>query len=220
MELREAINGRRSIRGFVQTPIPQEILRDVLEMGVRAVSATNVQPWGFFVVTGPTLDMLREENIRCLLERVPFDMPDQPLSGVFDSRRRTVGKQLFAAMDIAREDKKARAEWTMRGFRFFDAPAVIFICMDHLLDEKAFRLEIGSVTQNICLAAMEHVLGTCVENQAVMFQKPLRRRLGIPAEKNIEVGIAIGYPDQTFPANGVVTERESLERNVVWHGFI
>lgn len=218
MELRDAINARHSIRGFLPDPVSKEILEDVLSMGIRAISATNAQPWELIVVSGAQLDALRAENIRYLLENTPFDTKDQQLTGVYDARRKTVGKQLFAAMNIGREDKKARAEWTMRGFRFFDAPAAILICMDSTLNQTVFRLEVGALAQNICLAAMEHGLGTCVENQGVMYQTPLRQILQIPEDKRIEVGIAIGYPDSSFPANNVVTERDSLQ-NITWHGF-
>ena len=32
-------------------------------------------------------------------------------------------------------------------------------------------------------------------------------------------GIAIGYPDDDFPANGVVSQREDVDQMTVWYGF-
>ena len=66
MELTNAILQRRSIRGFRPDPIPQETLRQVLELASRAVSAQNTQPWEFAVVTGEPLKALRRANIEDL----------------------------------------------------------------------------------------------------------------------------------------------------------
>ena len=48
----EAIYKRRSIRHFLQKPIPQEDLNQILEAGMWAPSAKNRQPWKFIVVKG------------------------------------------------------------------------------------------------------------------------------------------------------------------------
>ena len=48
----EAIYKRRSIRHFLQKPIPQEDLDQILEAGMWAPSAKNRQPWKFIVVKG------------------------------------------------------------------------------------------------------------------------------------------------------------------------
>ena len=122
-------------------------------------------------------------------------------------------------MEVAREDKEKRLWWAQRGFRFFDAPAVIILYMDSSLDQAACRVEMGCVAQNICLAAMEHGLGTCVENQAINYQKALRRELGISDDKCFITGIAIGYPDWDFPANNVISTRVDISENTKWFGF-
>lgn len=51
MELSEAIKTRRSIRGFLDKPVPKEILKEVLRAAMLAPSAGNQQPWHFIVVT-------------------------------------------------------------------------------------------------------------------------------------------------------------------------
>ena len=50
MDLFEAIYGRRSIRSFKETPIPEEALTKILDAARWAPSAGNVQPWEFIVV--------------------------------------------------------------------------------------------------------------------------------------------------------------------------
>lgn len=219
MELKTAMLERRSIRGFHQRPVEQEILRNVLQLAGYAVSANNVQPWEFAVVTGKALDQIRKANMDDLHRGAEMDYLSANPDGVYKERGRAVGKQLYAAMEIAREDKAKRAWWLERGYRFFDAPAAIFLCMDRALDTELFRFDMGCVAQNICLAAMEFGLGTCVEDQAINYQRGLRECLDLPADKLLVTGIAIGYPDNGFPANQVRTQRADVDCLTTWSGF-
>lgn len=220
MELRDAILNRRSIRSFEKKPVAQETLKEILQLATRAVSAVNSQPWEFVVATGSVLDELKERNMESVQSGAPEDRVDTDIpDGVYRDRGRAIGKALLGSMGIAREDKERRAWWGARGYRFFDAPAVIFLLMDDQLDETAGRFDMGCVAQNICLSALEYGLGTCVEDQAITYQKAARELLGIPDNKRFVVGIAIGYPDDTFAANGVVSTREEIDNITAWHGF-
>jgi len=49
MEVKEAIENRRSIRTFKKDEIPNKVIEDLLNCGRLAPSAKNRQPW-FFVV--------------------------------------------------------------------------------------------------------------------------------------------------------------------------
>mgnify|MGYP004683635711 FL=1 len=219
MDIKQAINDRRSIRAFTKEPVTQEILQEVLTLATRAVSAVNAQPWEFAVAAGDVLEAIRQDNITSYDHSLPPDIPDIMVDGIYRERSREIGKALFAAMSIERGDKVRRNEWGQRGFRFFDAPAVIILSMDRTLDNTTFRLDMGCVIQNICTAAMEYGLGTCVEHQAVMYQETLRRNLHIPENKRIVCGIAIGYPDWTFPANQVISTRVPVDEITDWYGF-
>ncbi|MDD5987132.1 MAG: nitroreductase [Eubacteriales bacterium] len=219
MELREAMETRRSIRGFTGRQVSKEVLQKVLALAARSVSALNAQPWEFVVVTGELLRKIALDNQACFEAGEPETVEDPKLEGVYRERMIGIAKQLFAAMDIPREDKERRLWWSKRGFRFFDAPAVILLTMDASLDEKAHRFDLGAVAQSITLAAMEYGLGTCVEQQAVNYQRGLRRYLDVPESKRYVIGIAIGYPDEEFPANHVRSERVDPESITSWYGF-
>ncbi len=219
MELKQAMMERRSIRGFKDTPVPKEVIRDILQTATRAVSANNNQPWEFAVVTGEVLRKIGASNVQNFVDGAEPDYEDTEFEGVYRRRQIDVAKQLFGAMEIAREDKEKRHQWLQRGFRFFDAPVAIILYMDGSLRETASRFDMGCVAQSICLAAMEHGIGTCVEDQAINYQKTLRQELGIPENKRFITGIAMGYPDWEFPANHVVSAREELDNITAWYGF-
>ncbi len=220
MELKDAILNRKSIRGFQNTPIKKEVLEQVLQLATRAISGVNCQPWEFVIATGSTLDTLKAQNMELLHSGAPEDRADADVpTGIYLQRGKDIGKALLSSMEIAREDKPQRIWWSERGYRFFDAPAVIFLLMDHVFDETAYRFDLGCLAQNICHAAMEFDPGTCVEDQGITYQKNARKLLQIPQNKIFVSAIAIGYPDDTFAANHVISTRESIENISTWHGF-
>ena len=219
MQMREAIQSRKSIRGYLPEPVSKEVLEQVLELATRAVSAINMQPWEFAVVTGAPLDAIRQCNTEDLRNQVSVDIPEPKANGIYRDRRIEIAKQLFKAMDIKREDKERRNWWLERGFRFFEAPVLILVMADEEIDPLVSRLDIGCFTQNLCLAAMEYGLGTCVQTQAVMYQRGIREVLKLPESKRPVVGIALGYPEPEFPANKVVSCREKVENITSWTGF-
>lgn len=219
MQLKEGIQERKSIRGYLPQPVSREVLEQVLELAVRAVSALNMQPWEFVVVTGEPLDRIRQCNVEDLRARAPMDISEPEAGGVYRTRRVDIAKQLFKAMDIKREDKERRDWWLERGFCFFDAPVLILVTADEAVSPMISQLDIGCFTQNLCLAALEYGLGTCVQTQAVMYQRGIREVLKLPEGKRPVVGIALGYPDPEFPANSVVSSREEIGAITSWTGF-
>ena len=222
MDLIEAIQQRKSIRAFTDKPVPKETIMEILNIACRAPSAMNTQPWEFIVVTGEKLKRIRAAIVEKLKRGAPI-VPDHlvvswPNEGVYKQRQITLAKQLFKAMDIPREDVEKRAWWLERGFRFFDAPAAIIIATDKVLGEAGPLLDLGAVMQNICLAALQFDLGTCIEDQGVLYPEVFREQAGVPPTKRLIIAIALGYPDPDFPANLICSEREPAENLTTWAG--
>lgn len=55
MELREAIEGLRAVRQFRDDPPDRETIRALIEVGLAAPSASNVQGWRFLLIDDPQL---------------------------------------------------------------------------------------------------------------------------------------------------------------------
>jgi nitroreductase len=222
MELIEAIRQRKSIRAFTSRPVSRDVIKDILNIACRAPSAMNTQPWEFVVVSGERLDRIRAAVVEKLRSGAAMQ-PDHlvvgwPGESIYKARQIALAKLLFKAMDIPREDREKRAWWLERGFRFFDAPAAVILVSDKALSEAGPLLDMGAVMQNICLAAMEFGLGTCIEDQGILYPEVLREQTGIPETKRLVIAIALGYPDPDFPANRIRSEREPAENLTTWVG--
>ena len=223
MDIIEAIYERKSIRGFKSDPVSKEVLTRILESACRAPSAMNTQPWEFTVLTGDVLNKLRVAIVDKLNKkeamRPEHDVVSWPKNSIYRERQVDLAKKLFQLMDIQREDKEKRAAWQERGFRFFDAPVGILILTDRSLSDVGPLLDLGAAMQTLCLTALNFGLGTCIEDQGVVYPEVLREILQIPENKKIIVAIAIVYPNWDFPANAIESGRESLDKNTRWVGF-
>ena len=223
MDIETAIRSRKSIRGFKPDKVPRAILEEILGLACRAPSTMNTQPWEFCVITGDVLKKIANENVRSLRagamihpEHIITGWPNQ---SVYRKRQVEVAMRIFRLMGIPREDKDKRVAWMERGFRFFDAPCAVIILTDNALTEAGPLMDIGALMQTICLAALDHGLGTCIEDQGVMYPENIRSVVKIPETKRIIISLAIGYPDLDFPANRVVSPREDVNTITTWCGF-
>ena len=222
MELKDAVRKRMSVRSYKADPIPRKVLTEIIGLSLRAPSAMNTQSWEITVVAGKPLDELRSMKVEALRSgKIPISDfgTEKPSEGVYHERRQTLGFALYGLLGIARDDKEKRMEWTMKGFRAFDAPALIILCSDESFDDRVASSDTGGLIQTICLIALEYGLGTCINGQGVIFPDFVRKVAAIPDSKKIHICISIGYPDWDHPANKLVSEREPVENVVNWVGF-
>ena len=136
------------------------------------------------------------------------------------ARQIEVAKQLFGAMGIARDDKERRQDWVLRGFRQFDAPVSIVVTYDRvLLGSDIAPFDCGAVTNALVNAAWSRGLGCVINSQGIMQSPVVREHAGIPDDQIIMKAIAMGWPDDSFPANAVVSERKSVAEAARFVGF-
>lgn len=223
MEFDDVIMGRRSIRGYLNKQVPRELIKEVLSLAMRAPSSMNTQPWNFHVITGDPLDRIRAGNTERNLAGVPHSREfrtGHAFEGVHRERQVGVAKQLFAAQGIARDDNEARLDWVLRGFRQFDAPVCLIITYDkELADSDDTPFDCGAVTTALVNAAWSRGLGCVINSQGIMQSPVVREHAGIPDDQVIMKAVALGWPDDSFPANAVVSERKSVEEATRWVGF-
>jgi nitroreductase len=219
----EVVKGRRSIRGYRPERPPKALIREIIELAMRAPSSLNTQPWNFYVVAGEPLDRIRAGNTQRNLAGVP-DSREFRSHGAYEGAHRErqieIAKQLFAAMDIPREDKAKRQDWVLRGFRQFDAPVSVVITYDRSIHGGDIApFDCGAVANALVNAAWSRGLGCVINSQGIMQSPVVREHAGIPDDQVIMICVAMGYPDDTFPANAVVSRRKSVDEAAVFVGF-
>jgi nitroreductase len=223
MQLDQAMQERRSIRGFTDKPVPKELLEEIIALANRAPSSMNTQPWHLHVLTGTPLEKVREGNSLRMLSGVPpvREIVDHgAYAGPHRDRQVEIAKQLFAAMGIEREDKEKRQDWVMRGFRQFDAPVSIVVTFDKSLEGGTIaHFDLGAVTYGLVLAAWSKGLGAVINGQGIMQSPVVREHAGIPYDQVILTCVALGWPNEEFAANDVVSTRRPVEDVARFVGF-
>ncbi|MEI8239402.1 MAG: nitroreductase [Actinomycetota bacterium] len=217
------VNERRSIRGYQQRPVPRALVEEIIELTKRAPSSMNTQPWHFHVITGEPLDHIREGNTSRMMAGAGIDREialNHGYEGVHRTRQVEIAVQLFEAMGIQRDDKARRQDWVMRGFRQFDAPVSVVITLDKELEHDTIaHFDCGAATYGLVLAAWSKGLGSVINGQGIMQSSVVREVANIPDDEVIMTCVAMGYADEDFVANHVVSRRADNDTAVSFVGF-
>jgi len=219
----DVVKGRRSVRGYKPDPVPKALIREIIDMAMRAPSSLNTQPWNFYVVAGEPLDRIRAGNTERTVTGVPSSREFRShgeYAGAHRERQIEIAKQLFGAMGIERDNKEKRQDWVLRGFRQFDAPVSIVVTYDRSIHGGDIApFDCGAVTNALVNAAWSRGLGCVINSQGIMQSPVVREHAAIPDDQVIMICVAMGYPDDSFPANAVVSNRKSVDEAAVFVGF-
>ena len=114
MDVFEAVASRYSCRAFLPTPVPEKIIREIVERAARAPSGGNVQPWRVHVLGGARLKELRT-IVQARFDELPriegaeYDIYPRDLKEPYETRRRRAGVMLYQSIGVTREDR----DWTL-----------------------------------------------------------------------------------------------------------
>lgn len=219
-----ALRSRKSIRAFLDRPVPLECIRQILEVARYAPSGTNTQPWRVHVIQGE----VRRKICRALA--AAYNAPDyssdkypEPYAyypekwiSPFIDRRRKLGWDLYGLLGIAKTDKAAMHAQHARNYQFFDAPVGLIFTVHKILGKGSF-LDYGMFLQSIMVAARARGLDTCPQAAFNAFQPILARELSFEPDETMVCAMALGYADSTAEVNRLVVEREPLDAFVCFH---
>lgn len=215
-----AIETRRSLRAFLPLKVPVETVCSVLETAARAPSGTNMQPWQVYVLNGDSRQKLCEEVCNAFdNEQGQHDSemryyPDNWFEPYL-SRRRKVGWDLYGLLGIKKGDREKTFQQHRRNFQFFDAPLGMIFTIHRDLATGSW-LDYGMFLQNIMLLAREAGLHTCPQAAWADYHRAIRKVLPVGDDEIVVCGMAIGYADSEAMENGLITEREPLQKFVTF----
>ena len=223
MKVSEALDSRMSCRAFLQTPIPEATLRQILAAASRAPSGGNLQPWFVDVLTGAPLKAL-VERVRPLIAEHPLGYPSEypvypsPLGEPYRTRRFRNGEDLYATIGVPRADRPARLRQYARNFEGFGAPVICFVSIDRSMGSAQWA-DVGMFMQSVMLLAREHGLDTCPQEAWSGWYREVAQAIALPPQRMLFAGISVGYKDLAAAINRLRTDRAPLEEFATFRGF-
>lgn len=199
MNIYEAVQSRRAVRGFTDERVPAEVLERVLSAAAWAPSGSNLQPWHIYVVTGAPLDQLKKVAVERVAAGEPWDerefqMYPPDLGAPYRERRSRFGKERYAALGIGREDWEARQRAAIGNWECFGAPAALFCFIDRGMGRPQWA-DLGMYLQTVMLLLRAEGLHSCPQMAWSQVRKSVEDVLTPPADLMLFCGMSIGYED-------------------------
>lgn len=167
MELKEAIENRRSIRKYQPIDVPDVLIEDLIECARIAPSAKNRQPWEFLVIRGETKNEIADIMLN---------------------------DELATRQTEDENEQKSSVPSTAKVIR--QAPVLILVLKEYDNNWTiGDALSIGGAIEHICLRATDMGLGSLWIRDTVYTQKEIAKLVG-EEEKEVISAISIGYPAQ------------------------
>ncbi len=212
----QLVRERRSVRGFLDKPVPEALIQRIFDTARWAPSGTNVQPWHVCVASGDTLARMRSEFMQRFANRekiVTDHAPDGRLGDPWRERKRACARALYGAMDIEWEDREGRGRAAARNYEFFDAPHAAFFSMHGLFGAQS-AADVGMYAQTLMLAMTDHGIASCAQGTLRNYPDFVRETFGLDPELKVLFGLSFGYEDTSVPANAARTDRAPLNETV------
>jgi nitroreductase len=180
----ETFRERRSTRIYKSKPISREIVKSLIDIARCVPSADNAQPvdWLIFDAPGLIAELSRQTV------------------AVFEQKLQQDRKNMSATVEDI-QDFERIIQQRAQGMDpiFFKAPVLL---LAHVPVEDSFgRDDATYAAYNIILAAQRMGLGNCLIGYfiyALENSGRLRRRLGLPDNRRVEVALVLGYPKYQF----------------------
>jgi nitroreductase len=217
MKVSEAVIKRSSIRSFLNTPVSNDLLKELLQKSSRSASGGNLQPWKIFVINESTMnDFLLFQDQWNEPEIPAYEIYPPKLKEPYRTSRFELGEQMYELLGIPREDKQARLEQVMKNFKFFGAPCAFFCFVDRQMGPPQWS-DLGMFLQTFMLLAQEVGLDTCAQEAWSMKHDSVSEFVKAEESDILFCGMAIGYRDKSAAINSLKSERRPLKE---WAKFL
>jgi len=214
MDLLNSVIERRSTRAFLEKQVDHEIIEKLISHAIRAPSAINLQPWELTVVSGEEKKRLSRLLVKRMKERNISCGPGakSPLKEYFMDRQRGLMESILPNLPQNLDFQGFINEGSCN---FYGAPTAIIITIDKVFS-RARLTDIGVIVGYLVLCAHAMGLGSCPIGIITAFDDDIKETLSIPEEKEVVIGVAIGYGDPDAAINRSKSERAPLSELVRW----
>ena len=218
MNVSQALQSRLSVRDFLPTPVPADVIRRVLTTASRSPSGGNVQPWHIDVVAGDRLAELKAEVAAGdRSEQAEYDIYPKELVAPYRDYRFALGEAMYQRLGIPRDDKAGRLRWFARNYAFFGAPMALFCSVDRRMGPPQWS-DLGMYLQSVMLLLREEGLDSCAQECWAVYPQTIGQFIGMPPERMLFTGMAIGHRNPDHPVNALASDRAPLDAFARFHG--
>ena len=215
--LTEIIKNRKSIRSFVDKPVSNNTIKEMLQKSSRAPSGGNLQPWKIYIVNEKSMkDFLEFQKNWKGKEEPPYPIYPEKLKEPYRTSRNQMGEQMYSLLDIKREDKIGRMNQMLKNFDFFGAPVGMFCFIDKQMGLPQWS-DLGMFLQTFMLLAVDNNLDTCAQESWSLKQNCVKTYLDISDDSILFCGMAIGHANMDDKVNELNTPRRPIDE---WATFI
>ncbi len=216
MDVFSAMTDRRSARAYLAKPVSRADIEEIFQYAGMAPSAINLQPWEYIIVYGTEKDRLVRRLKRAHAERKITCGPGtaSPLPEIFRNRSRRASRAMQPKVsELGLEINQFVEEGSCS---FYGAPVAIMVTIDRLFPKLRY-LDVGLSVSYLLLAAQAKGLATCPIGLISAYGDEIAEVIDVSEQKEIVLGIALGYADPESPVNNFKTDRESPDEIRFWY---
>ena len=211
MNVSDAVMNRSSIRAYLDKPVDDNLLKNLLRKAARSPSGGNLQPWKIFVINNNSMQSFLDfQSSWDALETSAYDIYPANLKEPYRTSRFELGEQMYALLGIGRDDKNARIDQVMKNFQFFGAPCAFFCFIDRQMGPPQWS-DLGMFLQTFMLLAAEAGLDTCAQEAWSMKQDSVSKFVGSEELDMLFCGMCIGYKDKEALVNQLESDRRPID---------
>ncbi len=216
MDVFEIMKQRKSIRKYLDKPVPRADIENLIRCAGSAPSAINLQPWEYVVTYGEEKNRLirRLKKVHAMKNVSCGPGTSTPLPEKIADRSRRALKVMEP--QVAKLDIPFNQFIEEGSCSFYGAPVVIIVLMDKVFPKLRY-LDVGLSVSYLLLAAEGKGLSTCPIGLITEYGDDIKDVLNIPEEKEVLLAISLGYEDETAPENDFKTDREPLNEILTWY---
>ena len=223
MKLTDAMSSRFSARAFLDTPVSQQTVHQILDLARQCPSGTNIQPWKVNVVTGEVRKKLIESSLAYMKENPTGPGPEHAIYPSeylepYQSRRMECVMGLFGIFEIDPSNAEQAQSVTVRNLNFYNAPVGLVFSMHKSLMPGQLG-DLGIFMGNVMLAARQFGLHTCAQGTWQAVVPAIHEALGISDEYLVYNGMALGHIDAEDPLNNLNAGRVEVDDFAEFMGF-
>jgi nitroreductase len=174
----------RAMRRLKPDPVPDALIKQILEAGISAANGGNFQRWRFMVVKDPAIKQAVQTFYQRAFDKVvgPRYATSAPPPGI--TRERYMRQH--AAVEYLTE-------------HFHEAPVWIVACLEEAGTPNRWAgASIYPAVQNMLLAARALGLGSTLTTRHLLYEKEAEAALGLPPGVHSYAILPIGYPMGKF----------------------